>query len=118
MFEGLKCTYYTFAKILYLFILFIITDAVAYLRKYYADDTFDNTFVDGNLKRFWDEENKTHLTPLRKWELDGKYQYSKSVKLSRNELYRIAYYALPTMLALTLVFAVMFVDYEFTQVSI
>ena len=118
LFENLKCTYNTFAKILYLSILFVITDAMSYLRKYYSDDSFDNKFVDNNLKRFWDEEEKPHLTPLRKWELNQQYQYPINVKLSRHEIYIIAYYALPTLIALTFVFAVIFVDAKFAEVKL
>ena len=118
LFENLKCTYNTFAKILYLSILFVITDAMAYLRKYYSDDSFDNKFVDDNLKRFWDEEEKPHLTPLRKWELNQNYQYPISVKLSKHEIYIIAYYALPTLLAFTFAYAVIFVDAKFAEVKL
>ena len=118
LFEKLKCTYNTFAKILYLSILFVITDAMSYLRKYYSDDSFDNKFVDNNLKQFWDEEEKPHLTPLRKWELNQQYQYPINVKLSRHEIYIIAYYALPTLIALTFVFAVIFVDAKFAEVAL
>ena len=98
-------------------ILFVITDAMSYLRKYYSDDSFDNKFVDNNLKRFWDEEKKLHLTPLRKWELNQKYQYPISLRLSRNELYIIAYYALPTLLALPFMYAVIFIDAKFAVVK-
>ena len=116
LFETLKCTYNTFAKILYLSIFFVITDAMEYLRKYYSDDSFDNNFVDDNLKSFWDEENKPDLNPLRKWELDGKYQYPKSLKLSKSELYLIIYYTLPTVFASIFAFAVIFIDIKFSEV--
>ena len=116
LFETLKCTYNTFAKILYLSIFFVITDAMEYLRKYYSDDSFDNNFVDDNLKRFWDDENKPHLNPLRIWELDGKYQYPKSLKLSKSELYLIIYYTLPTVFASMFAFAVIFIDIKFSEV--
>ena len=91
---------------------------MAYLRKYYSDDSFDNKFVDDNLKRFWDEEEKPHLTPLRKWELNQNYQYPISVKLSKHEIYIIAYYALPTLLAFTFAYAVIFVDAKFAEVKL
>ena len=118
LFETLKCTYNTFAKILYLSIFFVITDAMEYLRKYYSDDSFDNNFVDDNLRSFWDEENKPHLNPLRKWELDGKYQYPKSLKLSKSEIYLIIYYTLPTVFASIFAFAVIFIDIKFAEVRI
>ena len=91
---------------------------MAYLRKYYSDDSFDNKFVDNNLKRFWDEEEKPHLTPLRKWEMNQKYQYPISLKLSRHEIYIIAYYALPTLIAFTFAYAVIFVDAKFAEVNL
>ena len=118
LFETLKCSYNSFAKLLYLSIFFVITDAMEYLRKYYSDDSFDNNFVDDNLKRYWDEENKPYLNPLRKWELDGKYQYPKSLKLSRSELYLIIYYTLPTVFASMFAFAVIFIDIKFAEVRI
>lgn len=89
-----------------------------YLRKYYSDDSFDNNFVDDNLKDFWKAENKHNLMPLRNWELDGKYQYPKSLKVSKNEFYLIVYYTLPTILALIFCLAVIFIDVQFAEVSI
>ncbi len=70
-----------------------------YLRKYTSDGQFDNMFVDGNLRRLWsgeedsDEEEgekgarggsaasggrqREKLTPLRRWELNEKYQVAR-----------------------------------------
>ena len=117
LFEVLKCTFQGFAKVLYLSIFLVITDAMRYMRKYYSDDSYDNMFVDGNLRELWDQEGKPHLTPLRKWELKGKYQIAKSAKLSRKEAYLVLYYTVPTLLVLVFALAVIFLDYEFVQVT-
>ena len=62
--------------------------AYRYLLQYRSDDTFDNTYVDDNLRALWrDEETKTdfpELTPLRNWEEDEKYQVSTSTTLTKN----------------------------------
>ena len=34
-------------------LLLVIADAVSYLRSYYCDDSFDNFYVDDNLRRIW-----------------------------------------------------------------
>ena len=92
LFDVLKCSFHGFAKILYLSIFLVIVDAMSYMRKYYSDDSFDNKFIDGNLREFWKEENRPCLTPLRYWELKGKYQIARSAKLSKSEGYLIIYY--------------------------
>jgi len=86
------------------------------MQNYYADDSFDNEFVDGNIKDFWTDENKLPLTPLRNWELKDSFQIAKSMKLSSREGYRILYYTIPTIMAMIFSVAIIFLDDQFTRV--
>lgn len=118
LFDVLKCTLRGVSKVLYLSIFLIVFDAMRYMQRYYADDSFDNKFVDGNIKEFWIDENKPPLTPLRNWELKDRFQIARSMKLSRSEGYRILYYTIPTLIALMLSLAIIFLDSQFTVVII
>ena len=85
-------------KIFYLSIILIIWDAVVYMRGYYSDLSYDNMFVDDNLRELWRSGHKEKITPLRKWELNMKFQYSAALKLSKAEVKRILIKAIPTLL--------------------
>ncbi|XP_063727930.1 uncharacterized protein LOC134855357 isoform X3 [Symsagittifera roscoffensis] len=79
------------SKICYLSVFFMVADAFHYMYKYYTDDSFDNMFVDQNLKNYaglQGEAGKT-LLPLRNWELLERYQVQTAVKLSKKEYKRI-----------------------------
>ena len=56
-----------------------------YLRMYSSDDSFDNKYVDDNLRRIWQMNGKEKLTPIRHWELNERYQISSSLKISKAE---------------------------------
>ena len=85
-------------KIFYLSIILIIWDAVVYMRGYYSDLSYDNMFVDDNLRELWHSGQEEKITPLRNWELNMKFQYSAAIKLSKAEIKRILIKAIPTML--------------------
>ena len=117
LFEVFKCTFHGFSKILYLSIFLVIADAMFYIQKYYADDSFDNRFIDGNLKEFWNREGKAHLTPLRNWELKREYQIARSFKISKEEGQEMLIAAIPTVVAFVFILTIVFADFEFSQVS-
>ena len=85
-------------KIFYLSIILIIWAPVTYMKGYYSDLSYDNMFVDDNLRELWRSGQKDKITPLRTWELNMKYQYSAAVKLSKAEIKRILIKAIPTLL--------------------
>ena len=87
-----------------------------YMRMYYSDDSFDNDHIDGNIKTFWDDEKKSRLTPLRKWELKGSYSLAKSAKLSKTELNKIIMSSIPTIIMFTVFMAISGSDMTFYQV--
>ena len=116
LFEVFRITYSSLSKLLYLAVLLVVMDAMTYMRKYYSDDSFDNMFIDRNLKKFWETENRTILTPLRNWELKAGYQISKSVKLSKAEAKQMVIASIPTMFATMLVALICFADVSFTTV--
>ena len=66
----------------------LIADAVGYLRAYYSDGSYDNMYVDDNLRRVWRDGQDEKLTPLRNWELNEKYQVSVDLKLTKREVKR------------------------------
>ncbi len=97
-------------KLLYLSVVFVIMDAIKYMRRYYADDSYDNTFVDDNICRLWWSGEKEDLLPLRQWELNKKYQYSTAVKLSKMEAKRILIQSITTLLFTVITTSVIMVD--------
>ena len=52
-------------KIFYLSIILITWDAVVYMRGYYSDLSYDNMFVDDNLRELWRlwTEGENHSSP-------------------------------------------------------
>lgn len=85
-------------KLFYILSLVLVTvDAFNYMRTYYSDDSFDNMYVDSNLRDLWKDKPDKKLTPLRQWELAEKYQVSSSLKLTKKEIKRIFIQASPTI---------------------
>ena len=76
--------------------------AVRYLLNYYSDDAYDNRFVDNTLRNLWRHESYEKLTPIRRWELNEKFQVTASIKLSKKELKRMVTRAFPTMIMIVL----------------
>ena len=78
--------------------------------KYRSDDSSDNIFIDGNLRKLWKKDEKEKLTPLRKWEEEDRYQVTTSYKLSDSEKKRIFILLLPCLMFTTIAVAIMVID--------
>ncbi|XP_066918320.1 DC-STAMP domain-containing protein 2-like [Clytia hemisphaerica] len=98
-------------------LILLITISYCYLRNYYADDSFDNLFIDDNIKILWRKypEEWPKLTPLRHWELDTKYQVSASVRLSKKDGKQILMRALPSVALSALTIFILATDYALAQ---
>ena len=103
-------------KIFYLSIILIIWDAVIYMRGYYSDLSYDNMFVDDYLRELWRSGQKEKITPLRKWELNMKFQYSAALKLSKAEVKRILIKAIPTLLFSVVAIGIVLADLALSTV--
>ena len=103
-------------KIFYLSIILIIWDAAVYMRGYYSDLSYDNMFVDDNLRELWRSGHKEKITPLRKWELNMKFQYSAALKLSKAEVKRILIKAIPTLLFSVVAIGIVLADLALSTV--
>ena len=104
------------SKLLHLTMLLVIYDAMNYMRLYYSDDSFDNFYIDRTLRRFWEREEKPHLTPLRRWENREKYHHAKSAKLRGSEKISLVRSAIPTLILTTIMMAVRLTDMAFYKV--
>ena len=78
--------------------------------KYRSDDSADNIFIDGNLKKLWKKDEKEKLTPLRKWEEEDRYQVTTSYTLSNSEKKKIFVLLIPCLLFSIIAVAIMVVD--------
>ena len=116
-FKHAKNTMISLSKLLHLTMLLVIFDAMNYMRLYYSDDSFDNFYVDRALKRFWEKEEKPHLTPLRRWENREKYHYANSAKLRKNEKIALVRSAIPTLILITVMIVVRLTDTAFYKVN-
>ena len=116
LFEIITLTINSISKLLYLTLFLLIIDAMNYMRKYYSDDSFDNDAVDGNLRAFWNKNKKSHLTPLRKWELNGKYHVARSLKISQEEAINIIWAIIPVVTSILLIMSIRFADMTFASV--
>ena len=111
-----KLIYLKYAKkffILYSFI-FLTLSAIWYLFNYYSNDSFDNKFIDDNVRKLWKRENYEKLTPLRRWELE-KYQMTASVKLSKKEFKGILIKTFPTIMMGVITLFLIIVDYGLSE---
>ena len=97
----------------------IIAFYYRYLLQYRSDDTFDNTYVDDNLRELW-RNGKTKLefpklTPLRNWEEDEKYQVSNSTKLTKKEVKNVLWRLRETFAFLALTIMLIGIDYSIAK---
>lgn len=60
-------------------IIWIVWDAIKYLRLYYSDSSFDNKYIDHITMKRWKKKKYHQLTPLRNWE----YQYGYKTPVSK-----------------------------------
>ena len=109
-FDQVKLTLTSFSKLLYLTLFWLVFDALNYMRRYYSDDSFDNACIDESLGQFWENNEKVPLTPLRYWELNEKYHYVTSAKLSLHEIKEMALHSIPTIIVATGIMAIRFSD--------
>ena len=117
-FKSLKNTMISLTKLLHFTMLLVIFDAMNYMRLYYSDDSFDNFYIDRALKRFWEKEEKPHLTPLRRWENREKYHHAKSAKLRKNEKISLVRLSIPLLILTTVVLVVRLTDIAFHKVHL
>ena len=94
-----KLLYLKYAKKFFILcsLIFLTLGAVRYLFNYSSNDSFDNKFIDDNVRKLWKRENYEKLTPLRRWELE-KYQMTASVKLSKKDFKGILIKTFPTIM--------------------
>ena len=81
-----------------------------YMIRYRCDDSFDNKYIDDNIKKSWKKDNKDKLTPIRKWEEEEKYQVTTSYKLTNTEMKGIVVSMFPSLLFSTAAVALMVAD--------
>ena len=92
-------------------IMLLIFDSVCYLRSYYTDSSFDNTFIDISTRKFWKDKNYQSLTPLRHWEINEGYKVLNLSKFTKKELYKILRNSLFTFLFFIFVAVVFITDH-------
>ena len=86
------------------------------MRRYYSDDSFDNSSIDGNLTQFWEKNEKVPLAPFRYWELKEKYHHVITAKLSLREIKDMALHSIPTIIVAAGVMAIRFSDIGLSEV--
>ena len=89
--------------------------AVRYLLRYCSDDAYDNRFVDDTLRNLWRHESYQKLTPIRRWELNEKFQVTASIRLSKKELKRMVTRAFPTITMIVLTLFLVIGDLSLTE---
>ena len=77
---------------------------------YRSDDSFDNKYINENIKKLWIEGDKPDLTPMRKWELLENYQITTSYKLTNSEVKHIFVLLVPCILFTIVTLAIMITD--------
>ena len=103
------------SRMLYLTIILTIWDATKYMRNYYVDDSFDNKFVNDNLRALWRRAGMEKLTPLRRWELRDKYQYTAAFKLSQTEIKDMLLQSIPCLLFGGIASCIVVADYALSS---
>ena len=84
--------------------------------EYHSDDSFDNMYIDGNLRSLWkNDTSKEKLTPLRNWEKAEKYQVTSSVRLNKKEIQRISVLLIPSLLFVTLSISLIIADWTLAE---
>ena len=86
------------------------------MRRYYSDDSFDNSSIDGSLTQFWEKNEKVPLAPFRYWELKEKYHHVITAKLSLREIKDMALHSIPTIIVAAGVMAIRFSDIGLSEV--
>ena len=81
-----------------------------YMIEYKSDYSFDNKYINENIKRLWTEGDRPELTPIRKWELLENYQITTSYKLTNSEVKQIFVLLFPCILFTIVSLAIMIAD--------
>ena len=81
-----------------------------YMIQYRSDDSFDNKYIDTNIKKKWKKEGEPELTPLRKWEVKEKYQVTTSIWLTNTEMKNIFLKLVPCLIFSTATIGIMIAD--------
>ena len=94
-------------------LLLLIYMSNEYFTNYYSDDSFDNMFIDDNIRILWHSnvEQYPKLTPLRNWEKNKGYRVSTSPKISKKEWKSILVKMIPTSTGLLITVIILFIDY-------
>ena len=80
---------------------------------YHCDDSFDNMYIDDNIRKLWKFSNDYQkLTPLRNWEKREKYQVSQDIKLNKKEIQKVLRLLIPTLFFITLSACILIADYS------
>ena len=80
---------------------------------YHSDDSFDNMYIDDNIRKLWKFNNDYEkLTPLRNWEKAEKYQVSKDIKLNKKEIQKVLVLLIPSIFFITVAACIMLADYS------
>eukprot|EP00111_Clytia_hemisphaerica_P016968 TCONS_00050321-protein len=98
-------------------LLLLTIDSVRYLKQYFTDNAFDNMFADDNLRRLWWENGNVFekLTPLRRWEIEMKYQVTASVRLSKSEIQTMILKSLTAVIVIAISVFVILGDFAFKE---
>ena len=116
LFNSFQCYLAYIKKFCVLISLICLTiSAVRYLLNYYSDDAYDNKFVDDTLRNLWRYEGYEKLTPIRRWELNEKFQVTASIRLSKKELKRMIARAFPTITMTVITLFLVIGDLSLTQ---
>ena len=92
-------------------ILLVIIDSMTYLRSYYSDNTFDNMYINKQVRKVWKQKGFEMLIPLRNWEVNEGYKVFTSSKFTKRELNVSFHNILPTILFTLFANLVMVSDY-------
>ena len=98
-------------------LLLLTIDSVRYLKQYFTDNAFDNMFADDNLRGLWWEDGNVFekLTPLRRWELEMKYQVTASVKMSKSEIQTMILKSLAVIIVIAISVFIILGDYALKE---
>ena len=93
-------------------------DAVSYLRCYYSDNTFDNKYINRNVRRVWKSKNHPDILPLRNWEKNEGYKSSSEFLVKKRELKALLRRVCPTLAFTLFAIVIITADYLLTNVVV
>lgn len=112
VFAQLEYAFLMAKKVFYIFpVVFLMRDAFRYMVQYQSDVTFDNMYIDSNIKN----HDGKHLLPLRRWERKERYQVSASLKLSSDEWHNVFLQMIPSLIFAAGTTAIFIVDFSISS---